>query len=144
MATNHARIIWNLPEEPVFEGDDLSDRPYTPFVTNSPYSDAVAEYNRNAINYIEQYNRNRQIAEEEGLRTAEQVPSAIHNTFLHRIKIWFRNRIRRTRRNNRVAPVPILIRPPVHRTYGPSGKKSRKRKRRKRKKTRRKNKKINN
>jgi len=137
MAINKARIVNDLPKYPVFTGQYLSDERYTPFSDRSPYMDAVREYQENVRSYHRAYEYNLEQSRREGLRTAEEVPVAVHNTFLNKIKNWLK-RFRRNRRT-RIAPDPIYTMgaAPIHRTYGPKGRKSRK----KRKKTRRKKKK---
>lgn len=139
MAINEARIINDLPSYPVFTGHHLSDRTYTPFTTRSPYGDAVIEYQENIRNYQRAYQANLEYSRRQGLRTAQEVPPAVHNTFLNKIKNFMKRFSRKRNRRNRVAPDPIFTMgaPPVFARYSPKGRKSRK----KRKKTRRKSKK---
>ena len=134
MAINKARIVNDLPTYPVFTGQYLSDERYTPFSDRSPYIDAVREYQENVRSYLRAYEYNLEQARRQGLRTAEEVPVAVHNTFLNKIKNWLK-RFRRNRRT-RIAPDPLslLTENSVVRTYGPTGRKSRKKKTRKKKK----------
>ena len=128
MAINEARIINDLPSYPVFTGHDLSDRTYTPFTTRSPYADAVIEYQENIRNYQRAYQENLEYSRREGLRTAQEVPPAVHNTFLNKIKNFMKRFTRKRNRRNRVAPDPIFTMgaPPVFARYSPKGRKSRK------------------
>ena len=140
MAVNKARIISDLPNKPVFTGQYLSDTPYTPFTNRSAYGDAVLEYQENVRQYLSAYEDNLEQSRREGLRTAPEVSPAVHMTYLQMIKSWLKRITRRRREETRIAPDPIYTMgaAPIHRTYGPKGRKSRK----KRKKTRRKNKKM--
>jgi hypothetical protein len=136
MAVNKARIISNLPNEPVFRGQYLSDTPYSPFTNRSAHGDAVLEYQENVTQYLRAYEANLEQSRREGLRTASEVSPAVHMTYLQMIKNWLKRITRRRREETRIAPDPIYTMgvAPIHRTYGPKGRKSRK----KRKKTRRK------
>ena len=139
MAINKARIVNDLPKYPVFTGQYLSDERYTPFSDRSPYMDAVREYQENVRSYHRAYEYNLEQSRREGLRTASEVSPAVHMTYLQMIKNWLKRITRRRREETRIAPDPIYTMgaAPIHRTYGPKGRKSRK----KRKKTRRKKKK---
>ena len=140
MAINEANIISDLPSYPVFRGQDLSDRPYTPFTNRSAYGDAVLEYQENVRRYQRAYEYNLEQSRRQGLRTAQEVSPAVHMTYLQMIKNWLKKRFTRRNRTARIAPDPIYTMgpAPVFARYSPKGRKSRK----KRKKTRRKNKKM--
>ena len=92
MAINEADIISDLPSYPVFRGQYLSDRPYTPFTNRSAYGDAVLEYQENVRRYQRAYEYNLEQSRREGLRTAQEVSPAVHMTYLQMIKNWLKKR----------------------------------------------------
>jgi hypothetical protein len=126
MAINNARIINDLPKEPVFKGQHLSHKRYTPYSDRSPYVDAVRQYHENVARYHRAYQNNLEQSRRQGLRTAQEVPRAVHNTFLNKIKNW----LKKFRIRNRITPDPLtmLTENSIYRTYGPNGRKSRKKK----------------